>query len=211
MKRRDFSLALGALGFAGALRAQTPAIKAGKDYLVLDKQQPSDVPAGKIEVLEFFSYNCPHCAAFEPVLEAWARKLPADVVLRRVPVPFIGDFENKQRLYFALEAMGRLDDLHPKAFDAIHRQRLNLAGEKATADWLAKQGVDMAKYNDIAKSFGVSTKLRRATQLTDAYKVEGVPALGIAGRYYTDGTLAGSLERSLQVADALIAQARKGG
>lgn len=211
MKRRDFSLALGALGFAGALQAQTPAIKAGKDYLVLDKQQPSDVPAGKIEVLEFFSYNCPHCAAFEPVLEAWARKLPADVVLRRVPVPFIGDFENKQRLYFALEAMGRLDDLHPKAFDAIHRQRLNLAGEKATADWLAKQGVDMAKYNDIAKSFGVSTKLRRAAQLTDAYKVEGVPALGIAGRYYTDGTLAGSLERSLQVADALIAQARKGG
>lgn len=211
MKRRDFSLALGALGFAVSLRAQTLAVKAGKDYLVLDKQQPSDVPAGKIEVLEFFSYNCPHCAAFEPVLEAWARKLPADVVLRRVPVPFIGDFENKQRLYFALEAMGRLDDLHAKAFDAIHRQRINLAGEKATADWLAKQGVDMAKYNDIAKSFGVSTKLRRAAQLTDAYKVEGVPALGIAGRYYTDGTLAGSLERALQVADALIAQARKGG
>lgn len=211
MKRRDFSLALGALSFVGALRAQTLPIKAGKDYLVLDKQQPSDVPAGKIEVLEFFSYNCPHCAAFEPLLEAWARKLPADVVLRRVPVPFIGDFENKQRLYFALEAMGRLDDLHAKAFDAIHRQRLNLAGEKATAGWLTKQGVDMAKYNDIAKSFSVSTKLRRAAQLADVYKVEGVPALGIAGRYYTDGTLAGSLERSLQVADALIAQARKAG
>lgn len=184
-------------------------LREGKDYLALRTPAPTDVPAGKVEVLEFFSYNCPHCAALEPSLEAWSKKLPADAVLRRVPVPFIGDAEVKQRLYYTLEAMGKLGELHGKVFDAIHRQRINLSGEKATLDWLAKQGVDTAKYREIAKSFSIAGKLRRATQLTDAYRVEGVPAFGVGGRYYTDGTLAGSLERALQVVDALIVVARK--
>jgi len=112
-------------------------LREGKDYLALRTPAPTDVPAGKVEVLEFFSYNCPHCAALEPSLEAWSKKLPADAVLRRVPVPFIGDAEVKQRLYYTLEAMGKLGELHGKVFDAIHRQRINLSGEKATLDWLA--------------------------------------------------------------------------
>ncbi len=211
MKRRDFSLALAGLGLSavGGVRAQAAKPREGKDYAVLDKRVSTEAPQGAIEVIEFFSYNCPHCAEFEPLLATWAKQQPKDVTLRRVPVAFIGDFEVKQRMYYALEAMGKVDEYQIKVFNAIHRQRQNLAGEAATLDWVQKQGLDKDKFAELFRSFSVASKVRRATQLQDAFRVEGVPALGIAGRYYTDGTMAGGVTRALQVADHLIAQARK--
>jgi thiol:disulfide interchange protein DsbA len=217
MKRRDFSLTAASLALlplvpvTGA-HAQAAAPKAGTDYRVLDKRAPIDTAAGKIEVVEFFSYNCPHCAAFEPRLETWAKQVPADVVFKRIPVPFVGnDTEPKQRLYYTLEAMGKLDDLHPKVFQAIHQQRQSLTGDAGIVAWMEKQpGVDMKKFNELFKSFTVVGKAKRAMQLTTDYKVEGVPALGVAGRYYVDGGTAGSMERALQVTDFLIGEARKG-
>src|SRR5450830_646644 len=215
MKRRDFSLSCG-LALAGSVLVQSPAWaqlkppQAGTDYLVVEKRAAVEAPAGKIEVVEFFWYNCPHCNAFEPTFDAWSKRVPKDVVVRRVPIAFRADFAPQQRLFYALEAMGLLDQLHRKVFAAIHSEKQNLATGEAIVDWVAKQGVDKAKFLENFNSFSVSTKTSRATQLQNAYKVEGVPALGVGGRFYTDGSLAKSMERSLQVVEFLIAQVRSG-
>lgn len=212
MKRRDFSLgtaaALAATGLALPAHAQKKP-EEGSDYLALDKRVPVEAPAGKVEVIEFFWYACPHCNAFEPKLEAWIKKNPADVVVKRVPVAFRDNFVPQQRLFYTLEAMGKLDEVHRKVFNAIHVDKLPLDKEDNIAAWVDKQGVDKAKFAELYNSFSVSTKARRATQLQDAFKVQGVPALGIAGRWYTDGTLAGNMDRALQVTDYLVAEARK--
>ena len=215
MKRREFSLAAASIGLAPfvastAARAQT-AFKAGTDYIQLRKPAPVDAPAGKVEVIEFFSYNCPHCAEFEPQLETWVKKLPVDVAFRRVPVAFVGnDVESKQRLYYTLEAMGKLDELHSKLFVAIHKQRQPIMGDAAILDWASKQpGMDSKKFAEMYKSFTVSGKIKRATQLQNDYQVSGVPAMGVAGRYYVDSELSRSMDRSLQITDFLIGQARK--
>ena len=214
MNRRDFSLAatsLGLLTVANTSNAQARVPKAGTEYLVLDKRVPTDAGAGKVEVVEFFSYNCPHCNAFEPELEAWVKTLPKDVVFRRVPVPFVGnDVEAKQRLYYALEAMGKVDEYQMKIFSAIHTQRQNVNGDAAIIAWAEKNGLDKTKFTEAFNSFGVGSKAKRATQLVEAYKVSGVPALGIAGRFYVDGELAGSMTKSLQTTNFLIGEARKG-
>ena len=217
MKRRDFSavaasaLVLGQSVLPGAW-AQAAKPEAGADYLVLDKRAALEAPAGKIEVIEFFWYDCPHCNAFEPALEAWVKKLPKDVYMRRVPVGFRDDFVPLQRLYYTLEAMELLDKMHNKVFAAVHAERSLNKGAKGAeiADWVVKQGVDKTKFMEQFNSFTVATKASRATQLQNAYKVEGVPALGVAGRFYTDGTLSKNMPRALQIADYLVAEVRAG-
>lgn len=217
MKRRDFSqacgsaLAVSAIGLsASQANAQAKKPESGSDYLVLDKRAPVEAAAGKIEVVEFFWYSCPHCNAFEPTLDAWIKRIPKDVTVRRVPVAFRDDFVPQQRLYFALEAMGLVEKLHAKVFAAVHveKQALNKADDIAA--WVAKQGVDKAKFLEQYNSFSVSTKSGKGTQLQNTYKVEGVPALGVAGRFYTDGTLSKTMERGLQIVDYLIAEIRAG-
>ena len=211
MKRRDFSLAATSLGLlplvSPAHAQQMP--KAGADYAVLDKRVPVDAPAGKVEVIEFFWYNCPHCNAFEPTLEAWIKKLPPHVAFKRVPVAFQASFQPQQKLYYALEAMGKVDEYQRKVFAAIHQQRQNLSGEQQIIDWVAANGLDKAKFTEQYKSFSVASKIQRAKQLQDAYQVAGVPSIGIAGRWYVDGDLAKSMERALQVTDYLVGEARK--
>jgi protein dithiol oxidoreductase (disulfide-forming) len=212
MLRRDFSLGLAAT--AGALQsayAQAPqGFQEGKDYIALDKRAPTDTGSGKIEVVEFFWYNCPHCNAFEPQLEAWIKRTAKDVVVRRAPVAFRDDFVPQQRLYYALEAMGKVDELHTKVFYAIHVEKQNLNNQANIGAWLEKQGVDKAKFDTLYSSFSISSKAQKAAQLQNAFQVDGVPALGIAGRFYTSGSLAQNMERALAVADYLIAEVRKG-
>ncbi len=214
MDRREFTagtacvLAAAALGLPSLALAQNKP-EDGNQYKTLEKRVAVETPPGKIEVVEFFWYSCPHCNAFEPGLEAWARRLPPDVVLRRVPVAFRDDFVPQQRLFYALEAMGKLGDMHRKVFNAIHVERQALNKEESIVAWAEKQGLDKAKFQEQYNSFSVSTKARKAAQLQDGFKVEGVPALGIAGRYYTDGTMAGTIERALTVTDYLVAEARK--
>ena len=215
MKRRNFSV-LSGVGLAavvalpGSVLAQSKPPVAGTDYLVLDKPAPVEAARGKIEVVEFFWYSCSHCNAFEPALNAWAKALPKDVALRRVPVAFRDDFVPQQRLYYALEALGLLAKLHAQVFAAIHVDKLKLASAAEIADWAAKQGVDRAKFTEQYNSFSASTKATRGTQLQNTYKVEGVPALGVAGRFYIDSTLAQGMERALKVADFLTAEVRSG-
>jgi thiol:disulfide interchange protein DsbA len=214
MKRREFSATAGVLGASALMLpglgfAQTKAPQEGKDFRVLDKKVPTDAPAGKVEVIEFFWYSCPHCNAFEPKLNAWLKKLPPDVSFKRVPVAFRDDFVPQQRLYYALEAMGKVDELHDKVFNEIHVNRNIMNKEDTILAFVAKNGVDRAKFQELYNSFSVSAKARRAKQLQDLYEVDGVPAIGIAGRYYTDGSLTGNMDRALQVVDYLVAEARK--
>ena len=215
MKRRDFSVVCGAAlaGSAVAPRmalAQAKPPVAGTDYMVLEKRASVEAPAGKIEVVEFFWYSCPHCNAFEPTLNAWVKGVAKDVSVRRVPVAFRDDFVPQQRLFYALEAMGLLDKLHGQVFAAIHAEKQKLARGDEIGDWVGKLGVDKTKFMEQYNSFSVSTKATRGAQLQNAYRVEGVPALGVAGRFYTDGTLAGSMERALQVVEFLTGEVRSG-
>jgi protein dithiol oxidoreductase (disulfide-forming) len=218
IQRREFSistalstvgagLGIGALPLAA--QAQGQAFKEGSDYLVLDKPAPTEAAAGKVEVVEFFWYGCPHCNSFEPQLEAWLKTAPKTVAFRRVPVSFRPDFEPHQRLYYVLEAMGKVEELHKKVFYAIHVDKQALNSEPLVTAWAEKQGIDKAKFTEMYNSFSVSTKVRKATQLQDSYQVDGVPALGVAGRYYTSATQAKSMERALLITNQLVALAKK--
>ena len=214
MKRRDFSLAVPAMALASSgwlptgASAQAFSPVEGRDFRRLDTTVGVEAPAGKIEVVEFFRYSCPHCNAFEPSLDAWTKRLPKDVVLRRIPIAF-GDVDvPQQRLYYALEAMGLLPKLHAKVFHAMHVEKLNLLKGDAIIDWVAQQGVDKTKFQDQFNSFSVNSKATKATQMQNGYGVEGVPALGLAGRFYTDGSIARSMDRALQVVDALVVEVR---
>ena len=209
MQRRHFTATLLASAALPALAQGGPV--EGTHYVRLSQPLPSTAPAGKIEVIEFFWYGCPHCNAFEPALQAWVQRLPADVAFRRVPVAFREEpFVAHQRIYYALEAMGKLEAMHRKVFYAIHAERARLDKIEEIAAFMSKNGVDGAKFTEVFNSFSVQTKARQARQLAESYKIDGVPALGIQGRYFTSSTLAGTPERSLQVADFLIQQSRKG-
>ena len=215
MKRREFSMAASAAA-AGALTlgassswAQGAAPKEGKDYIKLGKPASVSAPAGKVEVIEFFWYSCPHCNAFEPQFEAWVKSQPADVVVQRVPVAFNAFFVPQQKLYFTLEGMNLLPQLHAKVFRTIHVERNLLKTDDAIFEWVGKQGVDLAKFKTVYNSFTVNNQVRKAAQLQNEYDVEGVPAMGVAGRYYTDGTKAGNMENVLRVVNALVASSRK--
>jgi protein dithiol oxidoreductase (disulfide-forming) len=217
MKRRYFtaqmlgvSAGLAGLGHPTVSLAQGAPVE-GKQYVRLSQPLPAPT-GGKVEVIEFFWYGCPHCKDFEPSLEAWVKKLPAEVQFRRVPVAFRDEpFGAHQRIYYALEAMDQVEALHRKVFYAIHNDRQRLDKPADIAAFMAKNGLDSAKFLDAYNSFGVQTKAKQAKQLSESYRIDGVPALGIHGRYYTSGTLAGSPERALAVTDYLIQQVRKGG
>jgi thiol:disulfide interchange protein DsbA len=182
----------------------------GADFISLDQPAPTEGGPGKVDVVEFFWYSCPHCNAFEPQLEAWLAKIPKHVHFRRVPVMFRPNFEPQQRLFYVLEAMDKLPELHKKVFHAIHVEKQTLDTADLVANWAAKQGLNRTKFVEQYNSFPVVTKARRATQLQEQYKVDGVPSLGIAGKYFTSGSMAGNMQRALQVTDYLIAQAAKG-
>lgn len=215
MKRREFSLAVTsvasamAMGATSVAHAQGAAPKEGKDYVKLSKPASTEAPAGKVEVVEFFWYSCPHCNAFEPAFAAWKQKVPAFVSVRRVPVAFNASFVPQQKLYFALQAMPNFDAMHVKVFHAIHVERNKLATDDAIFEWVGKQGVDVAKFKEAYNSFTVANLVRKASALQQEYDVEGVPSMGVAGKYYTDGPRAGSMQNVLNVVDYLANQSHK--
>lgn len=215
MKRRDFSAAAVAAMtgpmLTASVWAQARKPESDWDYYTLGNVAPVEAPAGSIEVVDFFWYNCPHCDDFEPTLQAWINRLPKDVVLRRVPVGFRDEFVPQQRLFYTLRAMGLLDTLHAKVFTAIHDDDEDLSRGAGIIAWAGKQqGVDKARFAELFNSPAMHAAAREATRLQDAYSVEGVPALGVAGRFYTDGSIATSMRRALQITDYLIAEVRAG-
>ena len=183
-------------------------LAAGKDYIVIEPAQATDNPA-KIEVIEFFSYGCPHCSDFHPMVGKWAARLPADVVFKRVPVSFNRpQWTNLAKLYYALEVIGDLAKLDSSVFHALNVKGLNLSDDKSIAEWVAAQGVDAKKFSDAYSSFGVVSKTKRADQLAQASKIRGVPALVVDGRYLVTGQDLKSQADLLALTDKIIDKAR---
>jgi len=212
LKRRQFTLQLAAgVALPGLGRAQGAPVE-GQHYLSVSPPIAVDLPAGrKAEVVEFFWYECPHCFAFDPAVEAWRQRLPADVVFRRVPVGFTARHQATQKLYYALQAMGALDVMHPRVFSAIHLLHQRLLSEAEMVAFAAANGIDGPKFADTLRSFQVSNLANKARSLSDAYKCDAVPMLGIHGRWTTSGAQAGSNERSLAVVDFLVERIRRAG
>ena len=217
LTRRDFSSCLVGTGLGsvlpGAFAQSAPT--EGVHYVRL--AEPAPAPSGKIEVIEFFWYECPHCNALEPALDAWARRLPDDVAFRRVPVWFRDEpFGPQQRLFYTLEALGLVPTLHRKVFQTIHGERTRLRTAEDMAAFALKNGLDPMAFMTTYNSFGVQTKAQQARQTAAAYKIDAVPAMGVQGRYYTNGNLAntgappGPIDRLLGVVDALIGKVRQG-
>ena len=144
------------------------------------------------------------------MLEPWTKKLPADVQFRRIPAVLADNWATDARFFYAFEALGVLDKVHKAFFDAIHRDRLNLSSEAAITEWLKKNGIDRAKFDDAYKSFGVQAKVKRAAQLSAAYQLDGVPLLAVQGRYTISAEQGGSQNGMLATTDQMIDLARKG-
>lgn len=206
-QRRTLMLALGLAPLAAL--AQQRQLAPGLDYTELKPAQPVEAQ-GKLEVLEFFWYGCPHCYTLEPLLEKWMATLPADVQFRRVPAVLNEGWAREAAVFYTFEALGVLEKMHRPFFDAIHRERLNTRNPATLADWLRKHGVDTKKYDDAFKSFGVQSKVRRAAQLTAAYRIDGTPAFAVHGRYTVSAEQGRSQAGMLAIADNLIGMARKG-
>jgi thiol:disulfide interchange protein DsbA len=203
--RRSFVTTIFALAAALTVAMPSSAQTAGKDYTPISPAQPTE-DASKIEVIEFFSYGCPHCADFNPLLQAWVDKLPGDVVFRKVPITFgRAAWANIARLYYALKVTGDLDRLESDVFKAIHNDRINLFEEKSLLEWVAKKGVDQKKFAEAFNSFGVMSQVKRGDQMAQAYKIQGVPALAVDGKYLVGGK---DFSEQLANADKLIAKAR---
>ena len=199
------AIASSALGAPFAARAQ-PAM--GVDFTELKAEQPVETK-GKVEVIEFFWYGCPHCYSLEPLLEAWAKKLPPYAEFRRVPAVLSQSWARDAYIFYALEALGLLDKLHGKLFDAIHRDRLRTSDQAALDQWLERNGVDPKKFQDTVKSFGVQSKVKRAAQLSGAYQLNGTPAMAVQGKYTVSAEQGRSQANMLATVDYLIGIARK--
>jgi len=204
------------IGLAAVLLCATAAAQQkpveGKDYLTLNPAQSVETN-GKVDVVEFFWYRCPHCYNLEPVLREWLKKLPRDVQFRRIPAIFNDEWAHDARVFYTLEAIGDLARVHAGLMDAIHQQGgVRLKGEaylKWVADWLGKNGVDLAKYDTALRSFTVETKLKRAMQLTQAYKIDGVPAISVQGRWLVSASMVGDRQSMINVTEFLTGEARK--
>jgi protein dithiol oxidoreductase (disulfide-forming) len=193
---------------AATAHASPSAPVSGKDYTVLASPQPTDVPAGKIEVTEFFWYGCPHCNEFNPYLEDWIKKQGPDVVFQRVPVAFRDDFIPHSKMYHALDALGLAQKLTPAIFNEIHVKKDYLLTLDAQTKFLATLGVDKQKYTDAYNSFSTQSDLKRDAKLMDDYKIDGVPTLAVQGKYETGPAATDSLPGTIQVLDFLVAQIR---
>ena len=217
MKRRDFSTLLASVplaGAAGSALAQGGPVE-GRHYVAINPPLPGT--PGKIEVVEFFWYGCPHCFAFEPAIEAWTKNLPTDVVFRKAHVAFRANVKIHQRMFYALEALGKEAATRQAIFNAMHQQGQTLDDVKAQAKFLSPLGVDPTKYQEAYNSFGVVTKCQQAEKLSEAYRIDGVPSLGIGGRFLTSPSQASGGQRlseielgqrALQVTEFLIQRVR---
>lgn len=201
------SLSVAALGVGMAFTSASFA-QANSGYVTIEPAQPSDTE-GKVEVLEFFAYTCPHCFTMEPMVEKWSQTFPENVVLKRVPVAFNAGMADLQKLYYSLEALDRLD-LHKAVFFALHRERKRIYDSKAIFDWVETQGVDRKQFEAAFQSFGINNKVARANELAKTYGVEGTPSIAIGGRYVTSPSMTGTYEGAIQEAqrrlDAVLAK-----
>ena len=203
--RRRLLLALAsALPLARAYAADPaptapPPFQEGKDYVRLSVPVSPAAP-DKPEVVEIFSYSCPHCHELEPVVREWLKRKPEHVVFTRIPVAFNATWEPSARAYYAAEALAVLDKVHQPLFDAIHVQKRKLNTEDDLAAFFAERGVDQEAFRKAYKSFQTETQFRRGAQLAQRYGVRGVPTVIVNGQYEVRSA------RVFDVVDFLIAK-----
>lgn len=207
MHRRNFTLGLALTPLLSSIVHAADSVIAGTDYTQLSTPIPVSVP-GKIEVIEFFGYWCPHCNAFESKIEPWIQALPSDVNFRRIPVAWSAQHIPYQKLYFALEIMGAKGDIHSKAFKAFHEQGQRLENTDGINRFAAAINVDKAKLTEAINSFTIANKINLATQQAKTYQIEGVPTLIVNGKFATSPETAKGEEKALKVVDALIQKER---
>ena len=181
--------------------------KEGKDFTLVKPPQPTE-GGNKIEVLEFFQYTCPHCATFEPYLAGWKKKLPSDVDYKRIPISWDNTNVPHVRIYYALETLGKLPEMHEKVFTAIQKNRQPLLNADQIADFMAANGIDRKQWVDTYNSFSVAAKANRAGQIWRAYKVDGTPMVAVDGRFLTAPSMVGSREGTIVVLEQLVQRAR---
>ena len=198
---------LGALAWFAVTAAGAADLVEGKEYVRLKNPQPVET-GKKIEVIEFFSYGCPHCSDLEPILQAWMQKLPPDVQFRRVPVMFQQRWEALAKIYYTLDAMGDETRLSPEVFKAVHVNGVPLYQDKAFFDWAASHGLDRTRVAEVYGSFAVSSKFNRAKALAQAYNIQSVPTIIVDGKYLTASDRVGTHAAMPPVLDALVAKAR---
>ena len=209
---RIVKVLLSTVSIFGFLSFASPAVSAeplqkGLHYDVIEPAQPTDVP-GKIEVIEFFSYGCPHCYHLEPTINPWIKKLPKDVNFYRVPLAG-GGWAATAKLFYTLDALGIEDKMHSDVFTSIHADKsLNSNDEAAMAPWAAKKGLDEKKFGDIYKSFAINAKVQRALQMAASHKVTGVPAIVVDGRYLVLSNTIQNYDDLLALTDRVIEMAR---
>ena len=196
---------LGAIATSFVMASAAQAAQSGT-FVAIDPPQAT-ASGDKIEVLEFFQYGCPHCRAMEPLVEGWEKKQESDVQLQRVPVAFNASMAPWQHLYYSLEGMGRLD-LQTAVFNAVQTERNPLNSRERVVEWAEKQGLDKAKFESMYDSFGVGTKVNRANQLIQAYKLESVPTMVVNGSYMTSPALANGYPQTLEVVSSLVEAVR---
>ena len=207
MRNLILSAALVFTSLFGLTAQAAEPIEAGKQYVQLSSAVPVSEP-GKIEVVEMFWYGCPHCYAFEPVINPWIEKLPADVHFIRVPAMFGGPWDAHGQLFLTLEAMGVEHKVHNAVFDAIQKQGKRLTKPDEMADFVATQGVDKDKFLATFNSFAIQGQIKQAKELAQKYGVQGVPTMIVNGKYRFDLGTSGGPEQTLNVADQLIAKER---
>jgi len=207
MRNLILSAALVAASLFGITAQAAEPIEAGKQYVELSSAVPVSVP-GKIEVVELFWYGCPHCYAFEPTINPWAEKLPADVNFVRIPAMFGGPWDAHGQLFITLETMGVEQKVHAAVFNAIQKEHKQLTKPEDMAEFVATQGIDKTKFLETYNSFAVKGKIVQYKDLAKKYGVTGVPTMIVNGKYRFDLGSAGGAEQTLQVADQLIAKER---
>lgn len=185
------------------------APQADVEYKLIKPAQP--VMGKKIEVIEFFSYACPHCGEFEPALQSWLKRKPKDVDYRMVPMVFRAQWKPPAKLFYTLETMGIIDQYHQKVYDAFYKEGKELITDEAVKDWVKSAGIDAAKFAQTYDSFGVDTKVQRAMTIGRAYGVQFTPSLAVNGKYYTGASMTGNdYAKFFGVLDQLIDMERRG-
>ncbi|GAA5174988.1 thiol:disulfide interchange protein DsbA [Niveibacterium umoris] len=211
MNRRDLIKQLASFAALAAVTSPALAQKAlqvGKDFRAINPAQPTE-SGDRVEVIEFFSFGCPHCHELEPSVAGWVKRLPKDVLFRRIPITFNRDaWAVLAKMYLTYEVMGETEKMVPLTFSAVHNDHVPLEDEAARNAWLQKSGINVAKFNENFRSFSVGSKLQRATQVAAAYQIQGVPTMVVDGKFMTAPSMTNSLDGTLVVVDQLIARAR---
>lgn len=187
-----------------ALLILTGATQAQGRYDVVSPPLPTDVAEG-VEVLEFFWYGCPHCYAFHPHVDAWAARQPAGVKFRMVAAPLNPSWSIHSRAYYAAEVLDVLDKFHGPFFDAIHKGGKRMRKEDEIVAFASSLGINGDEFREAMNSFATETRMRRALQLADAYRITGVPTVAVNGKYKTSASRAGGYPQMIQVMEKLIA------